>query len=986
MKRRLLAMLLAMSMLFTLLPGNVAMAVEDSGTGPVAKIVRDGKDVNFDTFDAAFKDAKDGENIILLKDCDTEAGINLGSKKHITISGADQANKPTLNFTQYGMALWQDSELTFNDIDITMNGVGSTPYVGEWNWQTICASTGITLNLNNVVMSLDGSGTQDRTHAIYFCGTDAFNMKNSTLNIKNYPQDAIEWDGERPGYNGTDPQKYNINMDASQMNLEKNRSGFAGTFTVVTNQSALNVNNNLGNGSNGSHYYFTDSVVNFNDNGSHGLSAGKLSIKNSKVTANHNGLCGIHVTKGMDMDGTSTLTIQENCYKTWAGSSALRIYSGNGKYSAEIKSGAVVDISNNKASGIETYANTTFEEGVKLNITNNILDRIQGDVKGHGGGIFSDGEKRVITLTLPSDAVIYNNHAISAGDDIYSTKKINFGPVGNNWTLDDCDHAIDNWYYDGENARWSAHNSPVNVDPFTEAYNENNLATVNGPLALKAAHGLIPQVVDNNKSKEATNLDGSYESKITLGLPHDTEAPAPDPVGPRVETKAAPSEGEVADISWGSSVEDYMGYVEDDYNFDFINDAEHLSVSVNGTSYPAVKIEDNVYGFKPLPEEENPGPLSSENPEDETSDSPTIYYEYYLEYFPAENGEEHFVWYIDTTVGAFDDVQLHYAVKLTNPKSEPGEYGQYDKDGSKGYEGLYTNNSAILYPVNAREQEAVPEIYNKPTVSYNVAAPTPTPTPNPNPIPIDPAGPEDLNTVDHYSYIVGYPDGTVRPEGKITRGEVATIFFRLLTDDARNAGWSQTNKFTDVPADTWYSNAISTLTNMGVLSGYKDGTFRPNAPITRAEYATIAVSFYKETVKDYQGTFSDVPQGQWYTQYVETAAAFGLISGYPDGTFAPNKNISRAEACTITNQTLNRQPCKDHLLPVEEMINWPDNQPDAWYYYDMQEATNSHDYEWDGDKEKWTTKLSQRDWVQLEKEWSEANSATGGGEVKDENK
>ena len=267
------------------------------------------------------------------------------------------------------------------------------------------------------------------------------------------------------------------------------------------------------------------------------------------------------------------------------------------------------------------------------------------------------------------------------------------------------------------------------------------------------------------------------------------------------------------------------------------------------------------------------------------------------------------------------------------------------------------------------------------------ATPTPPPTPGPTPPTpgvIDPGDPEDLNTVDHYSYIVGYEDGTVRPNAQVTRAEVATIFFRLLTDEARNEGWSQTNKFSDVPANTWYSNAISTLTNMGILSGYEDGTFRPNAPITRAEYATIAVSFYDVAVKDYQGTFSDVPQGKWYTQYVETAAAIGLIQGMGDGTFAPESNITRAQACVLTNNTLNRHPDEAHMLPAADMITWPDNKPGTWYYAAIQEATNSHDYEWDGDLEQWTVKLEQRDWAELEKEWSEANSAAGGGEVKDE--
>ena len=312
-----------------------------------------------------------------------------------------------------------------------------------------------------------------------------------------------------------------------------------------------------------------------------------------------------------------------------------------------------------------------------------------------------------------------------------------------------------------------------------------------------------------------------------------------------------------------------------------------------------------------------------------------------------------------------------------NVEPKPG----YEIDYWKNDDGQIVDNPFEV-PVN--KGEAV--VYTAHFKAVDPEKPNPNPNPGPGPsLPEIPnAGADELNTVDHYSYIVGYEDGTVRPEAQVTRAEVATIFFRLLTDDSRNAGWCQTNNYSDVAADAWYSNAVSTLSNMGIIVGYEDGTFRPNAPITRAEYAKIAVSFYDIALDDYYGVFSDVPNGQWYTRYVETAAAIGLIHGMGDGTFAPNKNITRAQACELTNNTLNRKPDKEHMLPAEEMINWPDNQPGSWYYAAVQEATNSHDYEWDGELEQWTVKLDQRDWVQLEKEWSEANSATGGGEVKDE--
>ncbi len=239
-----------------------------------------------------------------------------------------------------------------------------------------------------------------------------------------------------------------------------------------------------------------------------------------------------------------------------------------------------------------------------------------------------------------------------------------------------------------------------------------------------------------------------------------------------------------------------------------------------------------------------------------------------------------------------------------------------------------------------------------------------------------------LNTEDHYSYIIGYSDGTLQPYGTITRGEVATIFFRLLTDDSREEWWSQVNDYSDCNSDLWCNNAISTLSNMGIVDGFSDGTFRPYAKITRAQFAKIAVGFFETTREDYQGYFTDVDIDAWYTEYVEAAARVGLIEGFNDGTFRPNTNITRAQACVIVNRALGRAPDEDRLLDEDEMITWPDNNPDDWFYADMQEATNSHDYTWttvSGDKvENWTDKLPQRDWAALEHAWSTAHSAPGG--------
>ena len=240
------------------------------------------------------------------------------------------------------------------------------------------------------------------------------------------------------------------------------------------------------------------------------------------------------------------------------------------------------------------------------------------------------------------------------------------------------------------------------------------------------------------------------------------------------------------------------------------------------------------------------------------------------------------------------------------------------------------------------------------------------------------AGQPTLNTQDHDAYLLGYEDGTVRPEGSITRAEVATIFFRLLTDESRDKFWSQTNDYTDVPADAWYNSAVSTLSNAGILDGYEDGTFRPDGNITRAEFATITARFL-EASYDGGNCFPDI-DGHWAAEYINEAANAGIVDGYEDGTFRPQQNITRAEAVTMVNRTVDRHPDADHLL--DNMVTWPDNPESAWYYAQIQEATNAHAYTMHTDQEDapyeiWTELLPNRDWSALEQAWSDAHA---GGE------
>ena len=224
-----------------------------------------------------------------------------------------------------------------------------------------------------------------------------------------------------------------------------------------------------------------------------------------------------------------------------------------------------------------------------------------------------------------------------------------------------------------------------------------------------------------------------------------------------------------------------------------------------------------------------------------------------------------------------------------------------------------------------------------------------------------------LNTTDHFAYIVGYGNGEVRPQNNITRAEVATIFFRLLTDDVRDENLTKTNRYSDVTRADWYNTAVSTLSSMGIITGYPDGTFRPNAAITRAEFAAIAARFDNDGDKT-AAKFSDIAT-HWAKDEISIAYNNGWITGYPDGTFGPQRDITRAETMTLVNRVLNRLPeTEDDLLP--NMTVWTDNaNPKAWYYLAVQEATNSHYYKFKTNSkyEKWTELRETRDWTQLEK-------------------
>ncbi|WP_443600926.1 InlB B-repeat-containing protein [Agathobaculum sp.] len=224
--------------------------------------------------------------------------------------------------------------------------------------------------------------------------------------------------------------------------------------------------------------------------------------------------------------------------------------------------------------------------------------------------------------------------------------------------------------------------------------------------------------------------------------------------------------------------------------------------------------------------------------------------------------------------------------------------------------------------------------------------------------------PDKLNGDDHFAYVIGYPDGKVHPEGNISRAETATIFFRLLKSDIRDGNLTADNEFSDVSDGQWHNKAISTMAKLGIVKGRRADRFDPDASITRAEFAAICARFNTKPVEN-SSSFSDI-SGHWAENEIERAAAFGWISGYPDGTFRPDARITRAEAMTMINRVLCRMPQSESDL-LDSMVTWPDNKPSDWHYLAVQEATNSHDFDRQGEVgESWTKLTSVPDWTRYQ--------------------
>ncbi len=482
-----------------------------SAKAPDAKSVAEFNGTAYATFDEALAAASnaDGATIKLLADAQT-SGLNLN--KDLTIDGGGHA----LAFIDKGIALWGHA-LTLKNVNATMAGIGSTPYTAEWNWMSVCASKDASLTLDGATLTMDGSGAASKTHAVYFCSNNKLNLKNaSKLTIKNYGQDALEWDGGDGGYN--------VNIEGgSTYTSDHNRSGFVGTFCVTVDSSTVNVANSLGNGSNGSHFDIKNgSTVDFSGNGSHGLSAGNLSISDSKVTAKNNGMTGIIFSGKGEFKGADVQIEGTRGTSYW--NAGMRLMKKNA--TLDVDAASKVSIAGNKVTGLflDSGARATFAEGASLTITGNDASAENAKSKQElaqmgGGAVVRSGA----SLTLPSSAVVDNNNAALAGDDLYVEDggSIAFGATRDDALTEfgNCGHAIDGWYDDAAGSRWSAHGTEKHVEAVAAGSYE-------APLALKAAHGLAR--VDYRyvgEAPSAAQLPGPDEG-LEVGLPYNAKAQA----------------------------------------------------------------------------------------------------------------------------------------------------------------------------------------------------------------------------------------------------------------------------------------------------------------------------------------------------------------------------------------------------------------------------------------------------------------------------
>ena len=502
--RRSLALVLALALLGSVFFGT--MPVFATG-GSVAKI----GEMAYDTLDEAVEKSKEGDTIVLLQDCELTKGFN----KTLTFTGN---GKITINkqLTSNGEG-WMCFGLYDPSRVLTFDGSGVEV---EWNSEVgtnpwLMLSLSGTLNVINgakVSFTVD-SGASGKRNAIYMNSGSVINVLNrSTFEIKGNKTAGTVGQGIQLDKIGQ--SEINVKGNSTFL-IDGTNRGYVNSPAIYVEDSSFTVQNCTANGSNGGNFTAVRSKIQYLNNAGHGLSASDLKLQeHSELNSDGNGYYGVFVSGEFLVDGTCTVKVMDNSSRGDYAGLKLTSSVSDGK----VEAGAVITITGNHCSGLSNNGKVVFEEGSKLTITENINDK---GTSSHGGGVYNSGSNA--DLTLPSDAVIYNNHSKTDGDDIFNntTASITFGEVDPGWMLDDCSHVIDGWYDDSENTRWKAHETGSIDDNHIEEFMEftDGIAEVNELKALKAAHGLILPAWDISKSKTATNLDENLESDVTLALP-----------------------------------------------------------------------------------------------------------------------------------------------------------------------------------------------------------------------------------------------------------------------------------------------------------------------------------------------------------------------------------------------------------------------------------------------------------------------------------
>lgn len=499
---------------------EAALAELKEPTDPAPVYVAEVDGVSYESLDAAIEAAEDGAIIQLLSSCSAgPQGIN----KSITIQGPANTTDIVVDFSNCNGINITGCTLTFKDCTVQMTGIQS-------GYTIQVSNGGLTLDHALVSMKSPVYSNPDNNfpQGIYGINQSIINILNgSKLTIEGYSSNAISWD------NNTDD--YGINIIDSKFVSNGNRSGFTGTHHIKIENSTVDVINSSGNGSNGSFFTIINSQVTFNNNGSHGLSAAILEIDHSIVTASGNGANGIHTNNDLFIKNGSVVTVENNACSIsseWTIPGAIHVQDQSG--TSSIDSTSTVTIRNNKGSGLLLKSGTfTIENGATVSITNNEAQKLE-----YGGGINNRG-----TLVLSPTVSLYNNHAAIAGDDIYNgeSASVKFSPVGSNWVLDDCNHTITGWFYDGYQpqdgsdpvtTRWNGETSGNGAcvpgrDAYYQEYTVSESEMVTGILALKAAHGYV----DNT----STPIIPPTTDPTPEPTPDPTPDPDPDPSEPTEE-------------------------------------------------------------------------------------------------------------------------------------------------------------------------------------------------------------------------------------------------------------------------------------------------------------------------------------------------------------------------------------------------------------------------------------------------------------------